>query len=120
MRVELQAELLQKKKAIQVRAEEALEAVGRVSPTTHRPYPLTMVCETWGVARSSLYALRARLGGPPEPDRQRPGQRGPQTALSDEALLQEVQTVLKASPFLGEHHRRGLRPAGSGSARTGC
>ena len=65
-----------------------------------------MVCETWRVARSSVYALRARLGGPPEPDRRQPAKRGPKTALSDEELLQEIRTVLKASPFLSEGHRK--------------
>ncbi len=78
-----------------------------MSPATNRPYPLTMVCETWRVARSSVYALRTRLGSPPESsDRRQPGKRGPKTALSDEELLQEIRTVLKASPFLGEGHRK--------------
>ncbi len=39
-------------------------------------------------------------------DCQLPGKRGPKTALSDEELLQEIRTVLKASPFLGEGHRK--------------
>lgn len=77
-----------------------------MSPTTNRPYPLTMMCETWRVARSSVYALEARLGGSPEADRRQPGKRGPKTALSDEELVEEIQTVLKASPFLGEGHRK--------------
>ena len=91
---------------IRGRAEEALEALGRVSPATNRPYPLTMVCETWRVARSSVYALRARFAGPPEADRRQPGKWGPKTALSDEELVAEIRTVLKASPFLGEGHRK--------------
>ena len=65
-----------------------------------------MVCETWRVARSSVYALRARLGGPLKSDRRQPGKRGPKTALRDDELLQEIRTVLKASPFLGEGHRK--------------
>ena len=73
-----------------------------MSPATKRPYPLTMVCETWRVARSSVYALRARLGDPLQADRRQLEKRGPKTALSDEELLQEIRTVLKASPFLGE------------------
>ncbi len=36
-----------------------------------------------------MYALRARLGGPPEADRGQPGKRGPKTALSDEELVEE-------------------------------
>ena len=75
MRVELQAELLEKK-GVRGRAAEALEALGRVSPATNRPYPLTMVCGAWRVARSSVYALRAQQGGPPTSDRQQPGKRG--------------------------------------------
>ena len=77
-----------------------------MSPATRRPYPLTMVCETWRIARSSVYALRARLDGPLDPDRRQPGKRGPKTAQSDEELLAEIRTVLKASPFLGEGHRK--------------
>ena len=95
-----------RKKGVRGRAEEALEALGRVSPATNQPYPLTMVCETWRVARSSVYELRARRGERPESDRRQPGKRGPKTALSDEELLQEIRTVLKASPFLGEGHRK--------------
>ena len=77
-----------------------------MSPATDRAYSLTMVCEAWRVARSSVYALRASLGGPLKPDRRQPGKRGPKTALRDDELLQEIRTVLKASPFLGEGHRK--------------
>ena len=80
-----------RKKGVRGRAEEALEALGRVSPATNRPYPLTMVCETWRVARSSVYVLRARLGGPLTSDRRQPGKRGPKTALSDEDLVAEIR-----------------------------
>ena len=95
-----------RKKGVRGRAAEALEALGRVSPATNRPYPLTMVCETWRVARSSVYALRVQQGGPLTSDRQQSGKRGPKTALSDEELVGEIRTVLKASPFLGEGHGR--------------
>ena len=82
-----------------------------------------MVCGTWRVARSSVYALRAQQGGPPESDRRQPGKRGPKTALSDEELVEEIRTVLKASPFLGEGHRKvkaRLAAKGIRWARTGC
>ena len=79
-----------------------------------------MVCETWRVARSSVYALRAQQGGPLTSDRQQPGKRGAKTALSDEELVGEIWTGLKASPFLGEGHREVKAPRGSGWARTGC
>ncbi len=89
-----------------------------MSPATRWPYPMTMVCETWRVARSSVYALREQQGGPVTSDRRQPGKRGPKTALSDEELLREIRTVLNASPFLGEGHRKvkarltakGIRP----------
>ena len=60
MRVELQAGLLQNRGY----GDELRSLVepGRVSPSTHRPWPTTMVSETWRVAQSSVYALRARLG----------------------------------------------------------
>ena len=83
-----------------------VEARGRVNPATNRRYPLTMVCETCRVARSSVYALRAQQGGPLNSDRRHPGKRGPKTALSDEERVEEIRTVLKASPFLGEGHRK--------------
>ena len=115
MRVEF-AGGVPRKKGVRGRVEEALEALGRVSPATRRPYPLTMVCETWRVARSSVYAARAR---PPESDRREPGKRGPKTALSDEELVEEIWTVLKASPFLGEGHRKVARLAARGIRATG-
>ena len=62
-----------------------------MSPATDLAYPLTMVCESWRVARSSVYALRAQLGGVPESDRRRPGKRGPKTELSDEELVAEIR-----------------------------
>ena len=93
MRVELQAKLLEKM-GVRGRAAEALEALGRVSPATRRPYPLTMVCETWRVARSSVYALRAQQGGPATSDRRQLGKRGPKTALSDEGDLDGAEGEL--------------------------
>ena len=118
MRVELQTELLEKK-GVRGRASEALEALGRVSPGTNRAYPLAMVCETWRVARSSVYALRARLGGPVESDRRRPGKRGPKTELSDEELAKEIRMVLSESPFLGEGHRKVKVRLGAKGIRVG-
>ena len=51
-----------------------------------------------------LMRTRAKLGE--MTDRRQPGKRGPKTALRDDELLQEIRTVLKASPFLGEGHRK--------------
>ena len=106
MRVELQAELLEKK-GVRGRAEEALEAVGRVSPATRRPYPLTVVCEAWRVARSSVYALRARLGGPLEADHQ-PGKRGPKTALRQYRSTARPSRSFRPTP--GQATSSHLRP----------
>ena len=118
MRVELQAELLEKR-GVRGRASEALEALGRVRPATNRAYPLTMVCEAWRVARSSVYALWAQVVGVPEADRRQPGKRGPKTELSDEELAKEIRTVLKASPFLGEGHRKVKVRLGAKGIRVG-
>ena len=106
------------KKGVRGRASEALEAVGRVSPATDRAYPLTMVCETWQVARSSVYALRAQVGGEPVQSRTL-GKRGPKTALSDEELAEEIRTVLKVSPFLGEGHQKVKARLAAKGIRTG-
>ena len=65
-----------------------------MSPATNRAYPLTMVCETWRVARSSVYALRAQVAGEQVQSRA-PGKRGPKTALSDKDLLQDRPLVQK-------------------------
>ena len=83
--------------------EEALEARGRVSPSTGRSYPLTLVCEAWRVPKSSVYALRPATGGAGNPVA---GKRGPKTELSDEELVAEIRTVLSESPFVGEGHRK--------------
>ena len=72
-----------------------------MSPATGRAYPLVLLCEAWRVPRSSVYALRSPPGGG-----EKLGKRGPKTALSDEALVVEIRTVLSESPFLGEGHRK--------------
>ena len=64
------------------------------------------MCESWRVARSSVYALRAEVNGAPESGTRTPGKRGPKTELSDDELAGEIRTVLSESPFLGEGHRK--------------
>jgi transposase InsO family protein len=87
----------------------------QVSPVTGRPYGVVCVCQAWECARSTVYATEARaLSLHP------PGKRGPKTALSDEALAEEVRAVLAASPFTGEGHRKvwaRLRLAGIRTAK---
>ena len=64
---------------------------------------MTMICQVWQVARSTVYAARKRSGAaqPVEPQK-----RGPKTRVSDEVLLAEIRQVLKESDFLGEGHRK--------------
>lgn len=74
-----------------------------MSAGTGLPYPLTMICEVWDVARSTVYAARNRTGDT-EPARSQ--KRGPKTKISDEELVLEIREVLKESDFLGEGHRK--------------
>lgn len=75
-----------------------------VSPTTGRRYGIRRVCAAWRMARSSFYwaGKKARR----EPSGFRPQKRGPQTGLSDEALLRLIRSDLAQSPFQGEGHRK--------------
>ena len=73
-----------------------------MSPQTGRLYPLTIICEVWRVARSSVYLARDRdVSEAPEPNK-----RGPKTKLSDEELVEAIREVLAESDFLGEGHRK--------------
>ena len=74
-----------------------------MSEGTGRPYPLTMICDVWRVARSTVYAARGGPGTGPRPE---PQKRGPKTKISDEELLIEIREVLKTSRFLGEGYRK--------------
>ena len=79
----------------------------------------TMVCETVeGRAVERVRAAGPGPGGLVESSRRQPGKRGPKTALSDDELLQEIRTVLKSSPFLGEGHRK-VEGAAPGQGDTG-
>jgi len=74
-----------------------------------------MLCASFRVARSSVYAARAPAGPPTAP-----GKRGPKTERSDAEVLAGIRAVLAASPFHGEGYRkvrarlahRGLRVSG--------
>jgi transposase InsO family protein len=59
-----------------------------------------MICATYRLARSSVYAGRATT------PRAVPGKRGPKTAISDTALVTEIRAVLAACPFHGEGYRK--------------
>jgi putative transposase len=73
------------------------------SPSTGRPYGVVLVCEEWGVARSTVYAAAARGRQAPTLP---PAKRGPKTALTDEQLVEHIRWVLGESPFTGEGHRK--------------
>ena len=71
------------------------------SPSTGRPYPLTMLSAVFRVARSSVYAATA-----PAPAAAEAGKRGPKTHVTDADVLAEIRAVLAASPFYGEGYRK--------------
>jgi putative transposase len=71
------------------------------SPGTSRRYPLTMICQVWRVARSSVYATAVPLG--PAPVR---GKRGPKTLVSDPDVVAAIRRVLSETPFHGEGYRK--------------
>jgi len=88
-----------------------------VSPTTGRRYPLTMVCEVWGIARSTVYLVEGQTAAEPRETMKR----GPKTELSDEVLVEEIRRVIADSEFLGEGHRKvraRLRPKGIGVGKN--
>ncbi len=72
------------------------------SPFTHRRYPLTMVCATYRVARSTVYAQ----AGPVDAALPPRAKRGPKTLVTDVGLLEAIRQVLTESPFHGEGHRK--------------
>src|SRR6266446_7242055 len=90
-----------RKKGACGRVEEVEAMRGSVSPSTHRRYPLTMICGLWRRARSSVYLALAppRPAGPP-------AKRGPKTRVRDAELVTEIRAVLAASPFPGEGYRK--------------
>ena len=59
-----------------------------------------MICATYRLARSSVYA------GPSAAPREPTGKRGPKTAISDAELVTEIRAVLAACPFHGEGYRK--------------
>ncbi|MGH7393870.1 MAG: transposase [Candidatus Rokuibacteriota bacterium] len=73
-----------------------------MSPRTGRRYPLTMICASFRVGRSSVYAAAAPAPKAAAP----PGKRGPKTMTSDAALVAGIRAVLAASPFHGEGYRK--------------
>jgi transposase InsO family protein len=81
--------------------EEVAAMRDAISPSTRRLYPLTMICQTWRLARSSVY-LTAR------PPREAGGlsKRGPRPAVNDAEVLGAIREILLATPFHGEGYRK--------------
>lgn len=75
----------------------------QTSPGTGRRYPLTLICQVWRMARSTVYATPASAGGAAGAVA---GKRGPSTALSDAVLVERIRHVLAATPFHGEGYRK--------------
>lgn len=75
--------------------------IGSVSEGTGREYSITMLCDVYGVPRSTLYAGATERGheGPLT-------KRGPKTKVSDAELVELIRQVLRARPFHGEGHRK--------------
>jgi putative transposase len=71
------------------------------SPSTSRTYPLTMICQVWRVARSSVYVAASPLGVVTAVSK-----RGPKTAVSDVDLLVAIRGILQETPFHGEGYRK--------------
>jgi transposase InsO family protein len=82
--------------------EEAAAMRGVVSPSTARPYPLTMICAVYRVPRSSLYLALAPL----RVATVHAAKRGPRTALRDAEVVEAIRAVLAATPFHGEGYRK--------------
>jgi putative transposase len=75
------------------------------SPTTGRRYGVAQVCRVWAVPRSSFYATQRAEAESAAP-LMCPVRRGPQPAVSDEALLAAIRADLERSPWTGEGHRK--------------
>ena len=74
------------------------------SPGVGRPYGLERVCRVLEFPRSTIYAQQARDSVKVVP--LHPARRGPKPKMSDADLLAAIRADLKASPFVGEGHRK--------------
>ena len=78
----------------------------QLSPGVGRRYPLTLVCQVWRVARSSVYASSSPPAGGEEDGTRAAGKRGPRMAVSDAELVERIRQVLATTPFHGEGYRK--------------
>jgi putative transposase len=72
----------------------------RASPSTSQVYGLQRVTRIWGVSRATIYRHRHRG------DVAQYRKPGPQAAMADEDLVQEIRQLLTDSPFHGEGYRK--------------
>ena len=71
------------------------------SPSCSRAYGLARTCRVLEIARSTVYARRARRLQPlPLP------QRGPKPTWTDDEVIEHIRRVLAGSPFVGEGYRK--------------
>jgi putative transposase len=83
------------------------------SPSAGQPYGLARTCRLLELARSTVYAQRAR--------RRQPGPlklRGPKPAWTDAELLESIRRVLARGPFVGEGYRKVWARLRLGGIRT--
>jgi putative transposase len=85
--------------------EEAGRLARSASPGTGKLYGMQRVCRIFGMARSTVYYLKAREAVPPD-QRPSPKKRGPAGAATDDDLVGHIRTVLAESPFHGEGYRK--------------
>ena len=79
------------------------EVAGTPSPTTGKPYTVSLLCRVWNVSRSNVYFLAAKQ----EADGSEPARRrGPQGPCSDDAMVGHIRGVIEDSPFVGEGYRK--------------
>src|SRR5262249_54911887 len=91
-----------RKKGLRGGMEEVQAVRGTISPGIHRRYPLSLICEMFGVARSSVYAATGTRPAPAAV----PAKRGPKTAVSDATLVEAIRAVLTETPFHEEGYRK--------------
>jgi len=72
-----------------------------VSPSSGRPYGLAAVCRVWNISRATLYRRRTPMEAKPAVRR-----RGPIGPMPDAELVERIRTIIAASPFHGEGHRK--------------
>jgi putative transposase len=86
------------------------------SPSTGRPYGLARTCRMLEIARSTVYARRARRLRPVPLHR-----RGPKPTWTDAELIEQIGQMLARAPFVGEGQRKvwaRLRLGGIRTSRT--